>query len=197
MEYEQRVIIKFLTNESVDAHEIHTRLSAQFGEQTYALRAIQFWAREMQRGREDLQNDHRSKRRAFNCIDTKIISILEKAPFESARSIAQVLNMEHATMLHRLQKKAGIQILLSSAGATPVDRRVRAKHKEFLGRMIPDPEAERKGGWKYLVTCNKSWFFLLSGRRRRWGLAKGEVVANARIHIQNKKVMFPIMYDSI
>jgi hypothetical protein len=34
MEYEQRVVIKFLTNESVDAHEIHTRLSAQPGEQT-------------------------------------------------------------------------------------------------------------------------------------------------------------------
>jgi hypothetical protein len=34
MEYEQRVIIKFLINEFIDAHEIHTRLSAQSGEQT-------------------------------------------------------------------------------------------------------------------------------------------------------------------
>jgi hypothetical protein len=37
MEREQRVIIKFLTNESVDAHEIQMRLSAHFAEQTYAL----------------------------------------------------------------------------------------------------------------------------------------------------------------
>jgi hypothetical protein len=30
------MIIKFLINESVDAHEIHARVSGQFGEQTDA-----------------------------------------------------------------------------------------------------------------------------------------------------------------
>jgi hypothetical protein len=50
MEYEQRLIIKFLKNESVDAHEIHMRLSAQFGGQIYTLHTIRFWVREMQRG---------------------------------------------------------------------------------------------------------------------------------------------------
>jgi hypothetical protein len=40
---EQKVGIKFLRNESIDSHENHTRLSAQFGEQIYALRTIQFW----------------------------------------------------------------------------------------------------------------------------------------------------------
>jgi hypothetical protein len=47
MEYEQRVIIKFLTNESVHAHEIHRRLMAQFSERTYALRTIQLRVREI------------------------------------------------------------------------------------------------------------------------------------------------------
>jgi hypothetical protein len=42
IEYKQRVIIKFLTSESVDTQEIHTRLRAQFSEQAYALRTIQF-----------------------------------------------------------------------------------------------------------------------------------------------------------
>jgi hypothetical protein len=102
MESEQRVIIKFLTNKSVDAHEIHTRLSALFGEQTYALRPIQFWVRETQCGREDLHDDHRSGRPALDYIDGKIISILAKVPFESANSIGQVLNMDDATVFHRL-----------------------------------------------------------------------------------------------
>jgi hypothetical protein len=47
MEYEQRVIIKFLTNESGDTHEIRGRLNAQFDEQSCTLRMIQFWTREM------------------------------------------------------------------------------------------------------------------------------------------------------
>jgi hypothetical protein len=42
MEYEQRMILKFLTNEQVDAHEISSRLSAQFSADTYTLRTIQF-----------------------------------------------------------------------------------------------------------------------------------------------------------
>jgi hypothetical protein len=37
MEHEQRVVIKFVANESV-AHEIHTKLNSQFAGQTYALR---------------------------------------------------------------------------------------------------------------------------------------------------------------
>jgi hypothetical protein len=59
---EQRVIVKFLTNEFVDAHEIHTRLSAQFNEQTDALRTIQCSVRERQRGRENLHDECRSGR---------------------------------------------------------------------------------------------------------------------------------------
>jgi hypothetical protein len=104
MEYEQRGIIKFLTNEFVNAHKIRTRLSAQFGEQTSALRTIQFSVREIQRGQEDLHDEHRSGKPALDYIDAKTISILEKAPFESAGSIAQVLNMDHVTVLHRCVK---------------------------------------------------------------------------------------------
>jgi hypothetical protein len=39
-ECEQRVIIKFLTNQSVEANKIYMTLSAQFREQTYALGKI-------------------------------------------------------------------------------------------------------------------------------------------------------------
>jgi hypothetical protein len=37
MEYDQRIIIQFLHNEEVDAHEITRRLQAQFGDSSYAL----------------------------------------------------------------------------------------------------------------------------------------------------------------
>jgi hypothetical protein len=59
----------------------------------------------MQRGGEDVHGEHRSARPAVDYINTKIVSILEKVPFKCARSIAQVLNVDHATLLHRLQEK--------------------------------------------------------------------------------------------
>jgi hypothetical protein len=42
MEDEQRVIIKFLFNEGADARQIAERLRAQFHEDAYALRTVQF-----------------------------------------------------------------------------------------------------------------------------------------------------------
>jgi hypothetical protein len=76
------VIIKFLTNESVDAHEIHARLNAEFGEKTHAMRTIEFWMIEIQRGREDLHNEARFRSPAFDYITKNTISLLEKAPFD-------------------------------------------------------------------------------------------------------------------
>jgi hypothetical protein len=119
---EQRVIIKFLTNEFVDAREIRMRLSAQFGEQIYAL----------------LHDGHPSVRPAFDYIDTKIISILKKAPFESARSIAQVLNVNHATLLHYLHEMFEFKSYCLRWWPHTLTGERKAKSKELMVPMISD-----------------------------------------------------------
>jgi hypothetical protein len=43
MEYDQRVIIKFLSNEGADARQIVTRLQGQFSEHFHRLRTVKFW----------------------------------------------------------------------------------------------------------------------------------------------------------
>jgi hypothetical protein len=43
MEYDQRMIIRFLWNDGIDAYKIAHRLQAQFGEHVYAFRTIPFW----------------------------------------------------------------------------------------------------------------------------------------------------------
>jgi hypothetical protein len=165
MEYEQRLIIRFLTNEDVDAHEIHTILNAQFGEQTYGLGGIQFWVREMQSDREDLHDEHRSGRPALDYIDTKIISILEKVPFESARSIAQVQNVDHATVSHRLHEKLGFKSYCLRWVPHLLTSKFGAKRRELTG-LIPYLEAAKKDSWRHLVMGDQSCVFLLSGAGR-------------------------------
>jgi hypothetical protein len=51
MEHDQRVIIKFLWNERADARQIAARLQAQFAENAYQLRTVEFWITEIRRGR--------------------------------------------------------------------------------------------------------------------------------------------------
>jgi hypothetical protein len=50
MEYDQRVIIKFLVNERCDANQIVERLEAQFHEDVYSLWSVQLWIGEIKRG---------------------------------------------------------------------------------------------------------------------------------------------------
>jgi hypothetical protein len=64
---------------------------------------------QMHKAEKNLHDDHHSGRALLDYINTKIISILENAPFESARSTAQVLNVDHATVLHCLREKLGFK----------------------------------------------------------------------------------------
>jgi hypothetical protein len=54
------MIIKFLWNERVDAHQIAAGLQEQFAEHTYQLGIVKFWIIEIRRGRQDLHDEIRS-----------------------------------------------------------------------------------------------------------------------------------------
>jgi hypothetical protein len=51
MEYDQRVIIRFLWNDGIDANQITARLQEQFSEHAYKLRTVRFWIAEVRFGR--------------------------------------------------------------------------------------------------------------------------------------------------
>jgi hypothetical protein len=58
MEYEQRVIIKFLHNETIDAQSIGQTLQTQFTEDVYLFRTVQFSIGEVRRGRRDIHDEN-------------------------------------------------------------------------------------------------------------------------------------------
>jgi hypothetical protein len=72
MEHEQRVIIKFLFNHGLDLLQIMEKQEAQFHEDAYSLRAVQFWIGEVRRGREDLHDEPRPGRPSEEHITAKI-----------------------------------------------------------------------------------------------------------------------------
>jgi hypothetical protein len=50
MEYEQRVIIRFLLQEDANANDIHTRPQAQFTDGAYSIRTVRHWRQFIRQG---------------------------------------------------------------------------------------------------------------------------------------------------
>jgi hypothetical protein len=64
---------------------------------------------EIRRAREDLHDEHLSGRPPLDDIDAKIVVMLEKRPFESARRMAEILGVDHVTVLNHLQQQLGFK----------------------------------------------------------------------------------------
>jgi DNA-binding MurR/RpiR family transcriptional regulator len=63
----------------------------------------------MQCSRQDFHDEIRTGRPAIDDINAKILAILNKSPFESARSIAERLCVSHATVLNQLHLSIGFK----------------------------------------------------------------------------------------
>jgi hypothetical protein len=99
MDFEQRVIIRFLSKEDVDATDIRTKLLAQFGDEAYSLRSVQRWCQDVRQGRELIQDEPGSGRPPVGFLEIEILSNLEKCPFHSAYSLADILKVSRAAIL--------------------------------------------------------------------------------------------------
>jgi hypothetical protein len=188
MEYDQRVIIRFLSNEGICTHKITTRFQVQFGEHSYKLRTGQFWVAEVRFGRQDLHDEIRTGSPPLDDIDAKILTILNKSPFESAHSIAKRLAVTHGTALNHLHISIGFKS--SDLRWVPhlLIEDLRHKQKEVARAILPLLLAAQRDGWHHLVTRDDSWFFFDTSPSRMWTLSRDDVATKPRQQIQSKSL---------
>jgi hypothetical protein len=70
---------------------------------------IQFWITEVWLGRQDLHDEIGTGRPLLDDFDTKIMAIVDKSSFESARSIAETLRIVHSTVSLHLHDSIGFR----------------------------------------------------------------------------------------
>jgi ribose 1,5-bisphosphokinase PhnN len=102
--------------------------------------------REVQRGRESLHIEYRSGRSALDDSDAKIVSMLEKAPFEST------LNVDHATVLNHEQEKMELASYYLQWMPHLLADKLRAKGRESAGLIVGCLEAASRDGREHSVT---------------------------------------------
>jgi hypothetical protein len=102
------VIIRFLFKEGVDTNDIRTRLLASFGDEASSVRSVQRWCQAVRQGRDLIHDELRSERLPVDFLEIQILSNLEKYPFHSADSLAEILKVSHATILKHLDDALGM-----------------------------------------------------------------------------------------
>jgi hypothetical protein len=107
IDYDQRVIIKFLWNEGVNTRQIAAILQVRLAEHAYQLWTVRFWITEICRGREHLHDEIRGGRHPLDDLDGKKLAISDKSPFESVHSIAERPFIAYSTVLQYLYKFFG------------------------------------------------------------------------------------------
>jgi hypothetical protein len=75
------------------------KLQAQFAQDVYALRTVEFWIGEVCLGHQELHDENRMGITPLDDFDAKIRAILNKSFFESARSIAETVRIGLAKVL--------------------------------------------------------------------------------------------------
>jgi hypothetical protein len=195
LRYEQRIIIKFLLKEGLDPDHIVAKLNQHYREHAYKPRTVYAWIGEITRGRKDLHDAIRSGRPILDDVDAAIIGLLNKNPFESARSIAERLSIAPSTVTHHLEENLGYHSFHLRWVPHVMTEDLKAKRKEVANQMLPYLEKAASQNWRRIVTGDESWFYLSQLPSRMWSLARDNVATNVRNDFQSQKIMFTIMWN--
>jgi hypothetical protein len=193
IEYDQRVIIRFLWNERMDANQITARLQAQFDEHAYELRTVRLWIAEVHFGRQDLHDEIRTRRRLLYDLDAKILAILDKSPFESAYSIAERLRVGYATVLEHLHVPISLKSFHLRWVLYLLTDDLRKKRKDYASAILLLLNAAERNDWHHHVTGDGYWFLVSALPRRLWTLSRDNVATKTRLDFQSRQFMFEII----
>jgi hypothetical protein len=128
------VIIRFPANRHWGANKIAAARKEDVGQDSDVLRTAQGWLVEIQRGRQELHDLHRSGRPLLDHIDAQILVGLQKWPFESCRSLALRLGCDPKMVDNHLVDSIWF-------GSFPFALGAHARTIDFARRRIEGPRA--------------------------------------------------------
>jgi hypothetical protein len=192
MNFEQRVIIRFLFKEGVDANDIHLRLLARFGDDVDSLRNVQRWCQYVRQGRELMHHEPRSGRPPVDFLDIQILSNLKKYPFHSAYSLAEIRKVSHATILKHLHDALGMKHFHLRWIPHQLTEQLRAQRMKKCQDFLPLRERMEASNFANIVTGDESWFTLELQQSAKWSTSREDVPQRVRQQVGTRKVTLTV-----
>jgi hypothetical protein len=175
MELEQRIFTRFLDREHVELRDIHIQLSAQFNDAAYSLRSVQLWCQYIRQNGELLDDEPWSGRPPIDFPDIQILLSLEKQPFHSAYSLAEILDASHTTILSHLCDSLGMKLFHFRWTPNQLTEQLRASRIQRCQKLLPLLEGTEANNFRNILTGDESWFILEYQHAVKWSLSREDI----------------------
>jgi hypothetical protein len=180
VELKHRIIIRFLYRKHAEPRDIHARLSAQFADAAYSLRSVQRWFQYIRQGRELLDDEPRSGRPPIDFLDIQILSSLEKQPFHSAYSLADIFDVSHMTILNHLRDSLGTKLLHLRWIPNHLTGQLRDNRIQKCQELLPLLEWMEANKFRNILTGDENWFMFEHQQAMKWSLSRAGVSERVR-----------------
>jgi hypothetical protein len=191
MELEQILIIPFLYREDADPQDIQARLSIVFGDAAYGLRSLQRSCQYVRQWCDFLGDEPRSGRPPVDFLDIRMLTCLEKEPFHSAYSLAEILNVSHTTILNHLRDALGMKLFHLRWILHQLMEQLRITRIQKCQELLQLLEAMGASKFRNILTGNESWFTLEYQHFAKWSVFREDVRSRVRQDIGTKCLCSP------
>jgi hypothetical protein len=180
-------VLNFRDFQVSGARDIHARLSAQFDDAACSLRNVQRWRQLNRQGCELMDDKLQSGRPLIDFLDIQILSSLEKEPFHSAYSHAEIIVVSHTAILNHLCDSLGMKLFHLRWMPNQLARQVRANRIQKTQELLQLLERMEANKLRSVLTGDESWFMLKYQHAVKWSLSPEDASERVRQEINTKK----------
>jgi DNA-binding transcriptional ArsR family regulator len=109
-----------------------------------------------------LDDEPRSGRPPIDFLDIQILSSLEKHPFHSAYSLAEIVDVSHTTILNHLRDSFGMKLFHSHWIPNQLTEQLRASRIQKCQQLLPLLEMMEANTFRNILTGDENSLMLES-----------------------------------
>ena len=201
-QFEIRAVIKFLTLEGNNCKTIHQRLSNVYGESAPGYSTIARWASDFKRGRESLDDEHRSGRPVEAATPENIERIrqmIEENPRMKAHEMAVISGLSKGTVLKILHDNLHLSKVSARWIPHSLSRDQLLSRKEISLALLHMYQEDPEKFISRLITGDEVWIYLHDPYTKLESMDWRPVGSSAPLKVRQQrsigKVMASIFWD--
>jgi hypothetical protein len=119
-----------------------------------------------------LDDEPRLGRPPIDFLDIQILSFLQKQPFHSEYSLAEILDVSHTTILNHLRDSLRMKLFHFRWIPNQLTEQLRASRIQKCQELLERTEANK---FRNILTGDESWFMLEYQHAVKWSLSREDL----------------------